>query len=399
MNTLVINCGSSSISFKVYRIENGLEPVAILSGKARNVATKTLAESRIDWRLNGEPGGLKVDLPSHRLAAEKIIGVLKEKGVEINAAGHRFVHGGGFFDHTVRIDGTVMEKLRQSFNFAPIHNPNSYSAIQVCQEQYPDVPEYAVFDTSFHAATPPASSQYAIPAEIAERYGYRKYGFHGLSYQYISGRAAELIGKPLESLKLILCHLGTGGSSVTAVKYGLPLDNSMGYSPLAGLVMSTRCGDIDAEVVLSLIRGGMSVDEVSNLLNNRSGLIGLSGFSSNLDEIIAQAEKGDARCELAYEVYAHRLQLYLGAYTWILNGADAIIFTDDVGMRTWSLRQKVLTGVDGLGIQIDAKKNRNAPPDSASLVSSDGSRTQIWCVPTDEEIVILREIMAVSAPR
>lgn len=396
VHTLVINCGSSSISFKVYLTENGLEPKAILSGKARNVATKTRAESRIDWQFEGEHSSLRTDLPTHRLAAEKITDVLKENGIRVEAIGHRFVHGGRIFDRTVRIDDTVLQKLRQCFDYAPIHNPNSFSAIQVCRERFPDVPQYAVFDTSFHAATPPASSHYAIPLEIAERYGFRKYGFHGLSYQYVSGRAADLIGKPLESLKLILCHLGTGGSSVTAVKYGLPLDNSMGYSPLAGLVMSTRCGDIDAEVVLSLLRGGMRVDEVSDLLNNQSGLIGLSGYSSNLDEIIAQAEQGDARCGLAYDVYAHRLQLYLGAYTWLLNGADAIIFTDDVGMKTWSLRQKVLADVDGLGIQLDDEKNRNAPADSASKVSSDYSRTQIWCIPTDEEIVIVREVMAAS---
>lgn len=202
------------------------------------------------------------------------------------------------------------------------------------------------------------------------------------------------MGKPLESLKLIICHLGTGGSSIVAVKEGKSLDTSMGFSPLPGLVMSTRCGDIDAEIVLEMIRSGRSPDEVSQVLNHQSGLLALSEFSSDIQEIIEEADRGNRDCQLAFDVYAHRLKTYLGSYTWLLNGADAIVFTDDVGMRSWKLRQKVCSGVDQLGVEIDLVANQTVPIGQAALVSSPASRTQIWVIPTDEEVVILREVLA-----
>ena len=329
---------------------------------------------------------------SHRSAAEQIIGIVKEYQIGIDAIGHRFVHGGTLFSQTTQIDVDTTEKLQACFPFAPIHNPNSFSVIEVCHQQLSDVPQFAVFDTAFHAGMTVAAKQYAIPRDLAAKYGFHKFGFHGLSYQYVSSKVAELLGKPLESLKLIICHLGSGGSSVVAVKDGASLDTSMGYSPLPGLVMSTRCGDIDADIVLELIRNGYTPEAVSDILNNQSGLIGLSGFSSNLQEIIEEAEKGDADCQLAYDVYAHRLQIYLGAYTWLLGGADAIIFTDNLGITSWKLREKVCSRVESLGVEIDVEKNKKAIGDQAELVSGDNSRTQIWVIPTDEEFVILREV-------
>ena len=394
MYILVLNCGSSSQGFKVYQIDENGKPSVVASGKAKNVATETKAKAVIEWNILGESGSKNTDLSTHRLAALEIIAILKDKQVRIDAIGHRFVHGGTLFDRTAKINKTTMKKLRQCLPFAPIHNPNSYSVIEVCLEQLPGVPQYAVFDTSFHSTMPESSKQYAIPRNFAEKYGFRKYGFHGLSYQFISLRTAELMGKPLESLKLILCHLGTGGSSVVAVKDGKSLDTSMGFSPLPGLVMSTRCGDIDAEIVLEMIRSGYSPDEVSNILNNKSGLVGLSQFSSNLQEIIEESEKGNENCQLAYEVYAHRLKTYLGAYTWLLDGADAIIFTDDVGLKSWMLREKVCSNVKNLGIEIDINANKNAPADRATLLSNSKSKTQIWTVPTDEEIIIAKEVVA-----
>jgi acetate kinase len=394
MNTLIFNCGSSSQGFKVYETSNGAKPVVVASGKAKNVATKTKADAVIDWKMNGETGSQVTDLSTHRITAEKIIALLKEKGVKIDAIGHRFVHGATYFEKTARIDPLTMEKLKLCLPFAPIHNPNSYSVIEVCLEQLPGVPQFVVFDTSFHSGMPEVSKRYAIPTDLVKKYGFRKYGFHGLSYQFVSARTAELVGKPLESIKLIMAHLGTGGSSVVAVKDGKSLDTSLGYSPLPGLVMSTRSGDIDAEIVLEMIRLGNSPDDVSRILNNKSGLIGISGFSSNLNEIIEEAEKGNADCQLAYDVYAQRLKTYLGAYTYLLNGADVIVFTDDVGLKSWKLREKVCSGVENLGIEIDKEKNKNAPTDKATLVSSDRSKTQIWVIPTDEEIVILKEVLA-----
>jgi acetate kinase len=348
----------------------------------------------LDWQIKNKAGSKTIDLSTHRLAAQQIITVLKNNQIEIDAIGHRFVHGGSLFDRTVRIDGSTLEKLKQCLPFAPIHNPNSYSVIEVCLEQLPGVPQYAVFDTAFHSGMPEVSKQYAIPRELAGKFGFYKVGFHGLSYQFVSSRMAVLLGEPLETLKLIICHLGTGGSSAVAVKDGKSLDTSMGYSPLSGLVMSTRCGDIDAEIVLEMIRKGYSPDEVSKILNNESGLIGLSGFSSNLKEVIDAGEKGNAICQLAYEVYAHRLEMYLGAYTWLLNGADAIVFTDEAGLKSWRLREKVCSNVQNLGVEIDVNANRRAPVDKATLVSSATSKTQIWVVPTDEEIVIFNEIVS-----
>jgi acetate kinase len=396
MNVLIFNCGSSSQGFKVYQTLDHAKPSIIASGKARNVATQTRAESILEWDIDGYTGTQNTDLSSHRLAAQKIITLLKNNRVSVDAIGHRFVHGGGLFDRTTKIDDGVMEKLKQCLRFAPIHNPNSYSVIEECLIQYPGVPEVAVFDTAFHASMPEVSKQYAIPGDLVEKYGFRKYGFHGLSYQYVSAKIAELMGKPLESLKLILCHLGTGGSSVVAVKDGKSLDTSMGYSPLPGLVMSTRCGDIDPEIVLELVRSGYTPAEVSKILNNQSGLIGLSGFSSSLKEIIEESEKGNEKCRLAYDVYVQRLRKYLGAFTWLLNGADAIVFTDDVGLTSWKLREKVCSEVENLGVEMDIEANKHAALDKASLVSGANSRTQIWVIPTDEEQVILQEIIAMN---
>jgi acetate kinase len=393
MNILIINCGSSSQGFKVYEVSNDGKQVVIASGKAKNVATKTKTNAAIEWKIRGEAGSETADISTHRIAAQKIIAILKDKQVKIDAIGHRFVHGGTLFERTAKIDAPTMEKLKQCLPFAPIHNPNSYSVIEVCMEQLPGIPQFAVFDTSFHSAMPEVSKQYAIPRELADKYGFRKYGFHGLSYQFVSARVAELMGKPLESLKLILCHLGTGGSSVAAVKDGKSLDTSMGFSPLPGLVMSTRCGDIDAEIVLELIRQGNSPEDVSKILNNQSGLIGLSSYSSNLQEVIEESEKGNAACQLAYDVYAQRLKTYLGSYTWLLNGADAIVFTDDIGLKSWKLREKVCSGVQNLGVELDVDLNKNAPVDKAALVSSPKSKTKIWVVPTDEEVVILKEVL------
>ncbi|GAP22615.1 acetate/propionate family kinase [Leptolinea tardivitalis] len=394
MNILIFNCGSSSQGFKLYQKEYGTTPILVAAGKARNVATKTRADSCLDWTAGSQKGSVNVELPSHREAARQILALLRKSNLSVDAIGHRFVHGGDVFQHTTRIDKAVLAGLKGCFPLAPIHNPNSYSVIEVCRELLPDAAQFAVFDTAFHANMPAESRQYALPRELVQENGYRKYGFHGLSYQYVSARTAEYLGRPLEELKLILCHLGTGGSSVTAMKDGRSMDSSMGYSPLPGLVMSTRCGDLDPEIVLEMIRRGSSVDDVEFILNNQSGLIGLSGYSSNLEEVIAEGEKGNEDCRLAFDVYAHRLQLYLGAFFWLLNDADAIVFTDDVGLKSWKLREKVCRGVENLGILLDADANRLALPDQITCFSSPASRTRLLTVPTDEEQVILQEVLS-----
>lgn len=393
MYVLVFNCGSSSQNARIYLVEGASEPKTIALLKAKNVDTLTNASPEITWEFYGKKGSQTTPPLTHRTAAKQILAMLKEHEIPIDAIGHRFVHGGRRFTGTTRISPAVCAELQACFPLAPIHNPNSFSVIEVCLEALPQTPQFAVFDTAFHAGLSEAARRYALPQKIIDEYGYFKYGFHGLSLQYVSAKAAALLNIPLDKAKLILCHLGTGGSSVTAFADGCSLDTSMGYSPLTGLVMSTRCGDLDPEIVIDLVRHGHSAEEIETLLNHQSGLVGLSGYSSNLAEVIAKAESGDAVCSLAFEVYANQLRHYLGAYTWRLNGADAIIFTDSIGVSSWQLREKALTGVENLGIHLDLNANRNVDPDNSNWVHAQDSKVGLLVLPTDEERVILDEVV------
>lgn len=393
MNLLVFNCGSSSQGFTVFHQNENGEPSVTAHGKAHNVATKTKAAALLEWTIDGGKGSATGDFSTHRLAAEAILAVLKEHHVAIDAVGHRFVNGGGSFKRAAKLDDEALEKLRACLPLAPIHNPNSYSVIEVCREQLPDVPQYAVFDTSFHSGMPKENTVYAIPQDFAERHAFRKIGFHGLSYQYVAGRAAALLGKKPEELKLVMCHLGTGGSSVCAYMNGRSVDTSMGYSPLSGLVMSTRSGDIDPEIVLEMIRDGMSADEVSAFLNKKSGLLGLSGYSSNPGEIIEAAKQGNANCDLAFKAYCGRLRRYIGAFLYEMNGADALIFTDDGGVNYPELREAVCANADFIGMKLNLNKNYAYNKRSEARISADDSRIQVWVIPTDEERTICNEII------
>jgi len=397
MNILIFNCGSSSQIFKVYQVEKGNSPVEIGSGKASNVATSTQAEPQLKWAIGTLSGTERVQLSTHRKAAEEILKLLRMHSVQIDVIGHRFVHGGETFTQTTRLAAEDLARLKLCFPLAPLHNPNSYSVIEACNEKVPGVPQFAVFDTAFHAQMPQEATRYAIPRGLALKYGFRKYGFHGLSYTYVSVRAAELLGKPLSELRLIMCHLGTGGSSVAAFKDGHSIETSMGYSPLAGLVMSSRSGDIDAEIVLEMIRLGYDADEIDRTLNHESGLIGLSGYSSNFAEVLEEAERGNEDCRIAVNAYVNRLKLYIGGYYWQMNGADAIVFTDSIGVGSWQLREKVCGGVKELGIRLDSQKNRLARETEETIVSSGNSISKILVIPTDEEKVILNEVLQAVA--
>ena len=392
MDILVFNCGSSSQGFTVFRTNNGAEPEIPAFGKARNVAAKTKADPVLEWTIGGVPGKKVCDLSTHRLAAEEILALLAEHGFHIGAAAHRFVHGGDLFRRSVRIDGTVMEQLRSCLSLAPIHNPNSYSVIEVCREKLPGVPQYAVFDTAFHSGMSEDFTAYALPREDAAAGGWRKIGFHGLSYQYVSHRAAALLGKPYDRMKLVMCHLGTGGSSVCAFRDGHSIDTSMGYSPTAGLVMSTRSGDLDPEIVLELMRKGMTADGISDYLNKKSGLLGLSAYSSNLGEIIEAAEAGNKDCRLAFQVYVNRLRAYIGAFLYQLNGADALVFTDDAGVKYAKMREAVCRDADFFGLRLDSAKNASYDLRSEACLSTEDSRVAVWVIPTDEERTIFDEV-------
>lgn len=392
MHILTFNCGSSSQSARLYEVNGSAEPRVVASFHATNVDTPASSEPQLTWQVGEEEGVHKAPRITHRKAVLKILKTLREYKLKPDAIGHRYVHGGERFTHTTRIDDATLAGLHACFPLAPIHNPNAYSVIEVCRELLPGVAQFAIFDTAFHAGLPAESRAYALPKELAKKHGYYKVGFHGLSCQYVSAKAAELLGKPLDQVKLILCHLGTGGSSVTAFAGGHSLDTSMGFSPLAGLVMSTRCGDLDPAIVIDLGRKGYPPDEIERILNRQSGLIGLSGVSSNLAEVIAQAESGDADCQVAYEVYVNRVRHYLGAYSWRLNGADAIVFTDGIGTRSWQLREKVCSHVENLGVKLDRNANRAADPEGVTWINDKDSKVKILVLPTDEERVILEEV-------
>jgi acetate kinase len=391
VNVLVFNCGSSSQGFRVYAAGQGREPRLLVAGKARHVATASAARPRIEWRVGDVEERRELDLPTHALAATAILDLLAEQGVAIDAVGHRFVHGGARFSRTAAIDEVTLPALRAAAPLAPIHNPNTLAVIDVCGARFPATPQYAVFDTTFFAGLPPAATTYALPTDLAARFGFRKGGFHGLSYQYVSRRTAELLGRPLDELRLVVAHLGTGGSSVAAIAGGRPVDTSIGTT-MSGLVMSTRSGDIPPEVELTLMRAGYGPDEIEDILANRSGVLGLAGVTSDILEATARAEEGDAACRLAVDVYVHRLSTYLGAYTWLLGGADAIAFTDDAGTRGWQLREAACHGGQAFGARIDPVANRAAIGVEAA-VHEPGSPTAILVVPTDEERVILEEVL------
>lgn len=395
MNVLVFNCGSSSQGFKLYRAEGrggpgqGIEVLA--AGKARNVATRTLSAGRLEWDISGVSQWRELELGSHAVAAEAVLSLLGEASLRIDAVGHRFVHGGTLFSGTTPIDASTIDELRATAVLAPIHNPNSLSVIDVCRAAMPEVPQYAVFDTTFFAALPAAAYTYGLPGEISKRFGWRRYGFHGLSYQYVSARTAELLGRPLEDLAMVVAHLGTGGSSVAAIEGGRAVDTSIGTT-MSGLVMSTRCGDIAPEIPIEAMRAGLGADEIEDMFANCSGLLGLSGVSSNLLEVIAAAEQGDAACRLAFEVYSHRLAHYIGAFFWLVGGADAIVFTDDAGTRAWQVREAACGSAGALGVELDLAANRSAVGAEA-VVSTAGSATSVLVVPTDEEVVIATEVL------
>ncbi len=395
---LVFNCGSSSLTYKVYRAEGQTLSVTA-AGKAYHVGTVTQEAAYLRHTFGAESVTDVRPLPDHRAAAAAVLAHLRPRGVAPDAIGHRFVHGGARFQAPVIVTDEVLPELAACNRLAPIHNPNSLSVIHLCRAELPDVMQVAVFDTAFHATLPEAAYRYALPLDLADRYGFRKFGFHGLSYEYVTAEAARALGRPVETLKIIACHLGTGGSSVAAIDGGSSVETSMGYSPLPGLIMSTRCGDLDPSIALALIaEHGYTSEAVDRLLNRESGLIGISGASSDLFELIRLETAGDARARLAVAMVIHRLKSYIGAYAAVLGGFDVLAFTDDIGVRGWQVRERACAGLAWCGVLLDAEANRCAPADATTILSAAESRVAVMSVPTDEEIVIARAGLRLSAP-
>jgi len=391
VKVLVINSGSSSVKYQLIDMEG--EEV-LCRGIAERIG---LHGSRIVHRIAGEKHIIEKDLPNHEVALQEVLKVLTDEKLgaikdlsEINAVGHRVVHGGEKFASSVLIDEEVMKVLEENVDLAPLHNPPNIMGIRAIQKLLPGVPNVAVFDTAFHQSMPKKAYLYAIPMELYEKHGIRRYGFHGTSHRYVSRRAAEILGKPYESLKIITAHLGNG-ASIAAVMYGKSVDTSMGFTPLEGLVMGTRSGDIDPAIVIHLQKKlGMSADEVYNLLNKKSGVLGIYGKSSDMRDIEEAALEGDEIARLALDIYEYRIAKYIGAYAAAMNGVDVIVFTAGVGENSPLIREEICERyLTYLGVKID--KGENDIRGEERIISTPDSKVTVMVIPTNEELVIARD--------
>lgn len=395
MKVLVINSGSSSVKYQLFNMQDN------------SVLAKGLVE-RIGIQgslLTHHPVGKALyrsdhEISDHSLALEMIFEALthSDYGVlenvdEIHAIGHRVVHGGEVFREPVMVTESVKEDIRALSQLAPLHNPANLLGINACEKAIPGVKQVAVFDTSFHSTIPRHAYMYGIPYEYYKKYGVRKYGFHGTSHKYVAQRAAAMLGRPLEELKLISCHLG-GGSSITAILGGHSINTSMGMTPLEGVVMGTRCGDIDPAILPFLMeKENLSYQEVNNIMNNKSGVLGISGVSSDFRDIEKAADEGNDRAGLAIEVFIHRVRKYIGAYVADLNGIDGLIFTAGLGENSPEIRAGICEGLDFLQIWIDPEKN--AARGKEADISTSASKAKVLVIPTNEELMIASETLRV----
>jgi len=394
---LVINCGSSSIKYGLFAMKPGH---LLASGLLERIGEgASLIRHRAE-NLEGElvEARQEIDAPDHRAAFNVIAAILHgtvgfEAGDGPDAIGHRVVHGGEAFSASVAIDLTVIDTIRKLIPLAPLHNPANLTGIEACRDIFPSVPQVAVFDTAFHQTMPPQAFRYAIPEAWYSGHGIRRYGFHGSSHRYVASRAADYLQRPLEDLKLITLHLGNGASAA-AIQHGRCIDTSMGFTPLEGLVMGTRCGDLDAAIPLYLENVlDQSAGDLQEALNRDSGLKGLCG-SNDLREVLAGEQGGDERARLALEVYCYRIRKYIGAYFVALDGLDALIFTGGVGENAALIRNRVCQGLEKLGIAIDQEANDRSFEEIGEIGRS-GHSVRVLAVRTNEELQIARETLAV----
>jgi len=387
---LVVNCGSSSIKYKLF---NAGSLTGIASGLLERIGSRPAV---LRHEVNGILTRSEVDVSNHRQGLEIILRVLLEaepKAIdslnEIVAVGHRVVHGGDTFFESTIVDEKVLEALKNWAHLAPLHNPPNIAGIEAARSLLPSVPQVAVFDTAFHQTMPEIAYLYAIPLELYEKLRIRRYGFHGTSHKYVAQKAAEILGEPIEKLRMITCHLGNG-CSITAVKNGRSVDTSMGFTPLEGLVMGTRSGDIDPSIVFHLIREGFSPEQVEDLLNKKSGLLGVSGVSNDIRDVEKEAEAGNRRARLALEIFAYRAKKYIGAYAAVLGGFDVLVFTGGIGENDPLMRRMICDNMGFLGLSIDEEANK-ATVGRAGIISSKQSRVKVLVIPTDEELAIAEE--------
>ncbi|MBF0511349.1 MAG: acetate/propionate family kinase [Candidatus Omnitrophica bacterium] len=395
MHYLVFNAGSSSLNYKVFNYQKAGKANVVFKGKAHRVGVKGVEPSFIENVYNGHSEKIQVPIADHKTAAVLASNYIKENKIPVDAVGHRFVHGGEYFKRSSLINAQSMKKIKECLPLAPLHNPISFNVIKESKKAFSHVPHYLVIDSAFHSSLPEKAYTYPLPKEIITQYKFRRFGFHGISYSYICDQLPSLLKKPLKKINAIICHLGTGGASVALIENGISIDTSMGFSPNSGLIMSTRSGDIDPMVILYLIQKcGLSAHQVETLLNNKSGLRGISGFSSDITDIIAKLKsKGFAKkAKLAFDMYIHRLKSYIGSYVMVLQGKiDALIFTDDIGVGNPLIRQEACQSLEWAGIFIDKTKNNKAPANVASFIQAQKSSVSIISMPTQEELMICLE--------
>lgn len=395
MKVLVLNCGSSSLKYQLIDMSN--EEVLCI-GLVERIG---IEGSILKQEKDGVEGKLVVEQPmkNHQDAIKLVLeGVVDPKfgGVkdisEVEAVGHRVVHGGEKFASSVKINDEVMKALQECVELAPLHNPANIMGIEACEAILPGVPMVGVFDTAFHQTMPKKSYLYGLPHELYTKYGVRRYGFHGTSHKYVSQRAAEMLGKNVEDLKIITCHLGNG-ASVAAVDGGKCVDTSMGFTPLEGLIMGTRCGDIDAAILPFLMeKEGLDAKGLSDLMNKQSGVYGMTGISSDFRDIEGAAAKGDEKAQVALDAYVQRVQKYIGAYVAEMNGVDAVVFTAGVGENGIEIRESIASNMEFLGMNLD--KEANKVRGKETVISTADSKVKILLVPTNEELMIARDTVA-----
>lgn len=394
MKVLVLNCGSSSLKYQLINMDN--EEI-LAKGLAERIG---IANGLVKHEVAGkEKVIINENMDTHKDAIRIVLNALVDakhgaiKSMdEIVAVGHRVVHGGEKFTSSVIIDDEVKATLEECSELAPLHNPPNLMGIEACEEILPNVPMVGVFDTAFHQTMPKSAYIYALPYELYEKYKIRKYGFHGTSHKYVVNKAATVLGKPLEDLKIVTCHLGNG-ASLAAIKHGKSIDTSMGFTPLEGLTMGTRCGDIDPAITTFIMdKESLDTTGLNNLMNKKSGILGISGVSNDFRDVEEAADNGNERAQLALDVFHNRVRKYIGAYAAIMGGIDAVVFTAGLGENSPETREAVCEGLEFLGIKIDNVKNKVRG--KQTVVTTDDSKVKVILIPTNEELMIARDTVA-----
>ena len=394
MKILVLNCGSSSIKYALYNMD---DKSIITSGGIEKIG---LPDSFINVKFNGEKHKMERPIEEHTAGVQWIFEVLTQGEYavlgsldELDAVGHRMVHGGEKFNKSVRLTPEVMEAFEACNDLAPLHNPANIKGVNAVSALLPNIPQVGVFDTAFHQTMPDYAYMYALPYELYAKYGVRRYGFHGTSHRYVSQRVCEFLGVEAQGKKIITCHIGNG-ASIAAVKDGKCVDTSMGLTPLEGLIMGTRSGDIDAGAVTFLMdKLGLDTKGLSDLLNKKSGLAGVSELSSDFRDILAGIADGNDKARLAKEMYTYRIKKYIGQYAAAMGGVDIILFTGGAGENQWEVREGATAGLEYMGVKMDEAKNRACRATEAVL-SADDSKVTVCCIPTDEELMIALDTQA-----